>query len=56
MINILNTSGSAWARKVFGNMKALIVGSTETMMRGNSNESRAKTTIVKKFFIEGFDF
>ena len=56
MVNILNTSGSAWAGKIFGNMKALVVGSTKAMMRSNSNKSRAKTTIVKKFFIEGFDF
>ena len=56
MINILDTSGSAWARKIFGNMKALVVGSTEAVVRSNSNKLRAKTTIVKKFFIEGFNF
>ena len=52
MIHILVTSGSAWARKIFGDMEALVVGSAKAMVRSDPNESGAKTTIIKKFFIE----
>ena len=55
MIHILVTSGSAWARKIFGDMEALVVGSAEAMVRSNPNESRAETTIVEKFFIKRFN-